>query len=355
MAKKHIGIDALFQSSVPSAVPIQRDAVEEGSAGAVSILEIPVDRVGPGRHQPRTSFDAAALRELTESVRTHGILQPILVRALSVDGRFEIVAGERRWRAAQAAGLATLPARVVELNDVDARTVAMVENLQREDLNVLEEAEGYLDLLADKLSGDGEFAAYRDPLRPHAGAIRLLRALNNRLAGNTKDDAVLRLEPSVAEVFARVGRITWQSFVAHRLPLLSLPDELLDALRSGRLTYSKARAISRITAERVDGDEARARELRLDLIERAKPGGLSVRALQAEVLKLTGGARQPERVTEKTVTTVESVRAFQRGGSSLDSRVAELMERLESVNVEDYGPARRTEISSAIDALLRAL
>ncbi|MCC6745923.1 MAG: ParB/RepB/Spo0J family partition protein [Acidobacteria bacterium] len=359
VAKKQIGIDALFQSSVPVADPTRR-AVEAGDPDVAepSGLEIQVTHLRPGRHQPRVTFDAASLRELTESIRVHGVLQPILVRRSSDgDGFFEIIAGERRWRAAQAAGLETVPARVVEIDDVNVRTVAMVENLQREDLNVLEEAEGYLDLLSDKISLDPDLSIYRDAERPHVGAIRLLRALNNRLAGNSKDDAVLRLEPLVAEVFHRVGRITWQSFVSHRLPLLSLPDELLDALRAGQITYSKARAIARLTPERLGGDEQRARSLRVELIERAKSGGLSVRALQSEVLKLIGDPEAgPEHVTERSSTTVESVRSFQRRGTSmLDVRFNDLIDRLETTNADNYGPARRTEIAAAIDALLRVL
>lgn len=358
MAKKRIGIDALFQSSVPTADPAQDSSQRVVQAEPeTSGLELPVASLTPGRHQPRVTFDAASLRDLTESVRVHGVLQPILVRQRpDADGGYEIVAGERRWRAAQAAGLTDVPVRIVALDDVGVRTVAMVENLQREDLNVLEEAEGYLDLLSDRIRSDPELSGYADTEKPHVGAIRLLRALNNRLAGNSKDDAVLRLEPLVAEVFNAVGRITWQSFVSHRLPLLSLPDELLDALRSGKLTYSKARAISRLTAERIAGDEEQARALRLDLIERAKPGGLSVRALQAEVMKVVGeSAPAPQLVTERTSTTVESVRSFQRGSTSLDAKITDLVDRLDSTNVEDYGPARRSEISAAIDALLRAL
>lgn len=370
MAKKRIGIDALFQSSVPKADPSIVDAPEVAIAplalretaedGQVQ-SEISVDLLSPGRHQPRVTFDAASLRDLTESIRVHGVLQPILVRrsalqSNSMDHEYEIIAGERRWRAAQAAGLVTVPVRVIDLDDVNVRTVAMVENLQRDDLNVLEEAEGYLDLLGDKIRTNPELNAYGDSDRPHIGAIRLLRALNNRLAGNSKDDAVLRLEPLVAEVFNRVGRITWQSFVSHRLPLLSLPDELLEALRSGKITYSKARAIGRLTAERLGSTEDRARTLRLDLIDRAGAGGLSVRALQAEVLKLIGDDSPPsEQVTERTSTTVESTRSFQRGSSSLDVKFSDLVERLESTRVEDYGPARRTEISAAIDNLLRVL
>ena len=357
MAKKRIGIDALFQSSVPSADPAQSDSQRAVLADTeTSGLELPVVSLTPGRHQPRVTFDAASLRDLTESIRVHGVLQPILVRRHpSIDDSYEIVAGERRWRAAQAAGLTDVPVRIIALDDVGVRTVAMVENLQREDLNVLEEAEGYLDLLSDRIRSDPELSVYADSEKPHVGAIRLLRALNNRLAGNSKDDAVLRLEPMVADVFNAVGRITWQSFVSHRLPLLSLPDELLDALRSGKLTYSKARAISRLTAERIAGDEEQARNLRLDLIERARPGGLSVRALQAEVMKVVGESTPPQLVTERTSTTVESVRSFQRGSTSLDAKIADLVDRLDSTNVEDYGPARRSEISAAIDALLRAL
>ncbi|WP_028008449.1 ParB/RepB/Spo0J family partition protein [Solimonas flava] len=112
------------------------------------LRELPVEALQPGRHQPRRQFDAAALEALTESVRAQGIVQPIVVRAVGGD-RYEIVAGERRWRAAKQAGLKTVPAVVKTLDEQGAMAVALVENIQRADLNPLEEAEALHKLIRD--------------------------------------------------------------------------------------------------------------------------------------------------------------------------------------------------------------
>jgi ParB family chromosome partitioning protein len=331
MAKKRIGIDALFQTSVPSAVPARPEAAPPGEAAT--------DRLAPNPHQPRTHFDAAALDELTASIRAHGVLHPIVVLPPGEDGVHEIVAGERRWRAARAAGLERVPVRVLDLDPGARIAVAMVENLQREDLSPLEEAEGYVDLLRARLEGEPGFAPFRaDDTRD--GVVRLLRALNNRAAGNTKDNVVLSLVPVVTEVFSGIGRITWQTFVAHRLPLLGMPEEVKAAVRGG-LPYTKARAIARLTAERV-GDDASARRLRLALLERARTEGLSVRALQAEIAGLVG---EPSRSA--------SPNRERRAGFA--GRIDELRERIETLDPESYGPERRAEISAALDALLKAL
>ncbi|MFT4045739.1 MAG: ParB/RepB/Spo0J family partition protein [Solimonas sp.] len=112
------------------------------------LRELPVDALQPGRHQPRRQFDAAALDSLAESIRAQGVVQPIVVRALGGD-RHEIVAGERRWRAARQAGLKTVPAIVKTLDEQGAMAVALVENIQRADLNPLEEAEALDKLIRD--------------------------------------------------------------------------------------------------------------------------------------------------------------------------------------------------------------
>ncbi|HQR38560.1 MAG TPA: ParB/RepB/Spo0J family partition protein [Blastocatellia bacterium] len=338
MAKKRLGIDALFQSSVPKAVPASHDDEE------VVISELKVTELQPSSHQPRAHFDPVSLGELTESIRVHGVLQPILVRALDGPNRYEIVAGERRWRAAQAAGLESIPVRVLELSDGEMLSVAMVENLQREDLNPLEEAEGYLELLRLRLDSETGFLEFRDDENPAAGVVRLLRALNNRLAGNIKDNAVLTLEPAVAEVFARVGTLTWQSFLAHRLPLLGLPDDVRAALRSGLIPYTKARYIARVTAERLDGDEQRARIVRADLISRASGGNLSVRELQRELTTIFGEP-VPEKTAPYTPVSPEN--------ASL--RIRELRDRLEGLDFEGYPAERQRAILIAVENVLEHL
>ena len=120
------GLDSLFQ---------------DNSTPAQGATELPMDEIFPDRNQPRKDFDDESLQELANSMREHGVLQPILVRP--IDDGYQIVAGERRWRAARLAGLTSVPVNIRELSDFDAMSVALVENLQREDLNPIEEAEGY--------------------------------------------------------------------------------------------------------------------------------------------------------------------------------------------------------------------
>lgn len=132
------GLDVLL-SSVSNTVD---------EAAGDELHELAVERLQPGRHQPRRHFDAAALDALAESIRAQGVVQPLVVRAVGAE-RYEIVAGERRWRAAQQAGLKTVPAIVRALDERGAMAVALVENIQRADLNPLEEAEALHKLIRD--------------------------------------------------------------------------------------------------------------------------------------------------------------------------------------------------------------
>ena len=129
------GLDALLAGP---------DAAESADA----LQALPIDRMQPGKYQPRTQMDDAALEELAASIREHGVMQPILVRPID-GGRFEIVAGERRWRAAKRAGLAAVPALVKAVPDQSALALALIENIQREDLNPLEQANGIHRLIAE--------------------------------------------------------------------------------------------------------------------------------------------------------------------------------------------------------------
>lgn len=124
------------------------EAATPRDANSPGVARLAVADIAPNPHQPRRHFDTAAMDDLIASVRAHGVLQPILVRPVS-DGRFEIIAGERRWRAAQAAGLHELPAVVRPLDDRAAFEIALIENIQRSDLNAIEEARGYKRLIED--------------------------------------------------------------------------------------------------------------------------------------------------------------------------------------------------------------
>ncbi len=124
-----------------------------------SLHSLPLDRIAAGKYQPRTRMDDDSLAELAESIRAQGIMQPILVRPVD-GGRFEIIAGERRWRAAQRAGLKEIPALVRSVPDQAALALALIENIQREDLNPLEEAQGIARLISEfRLTHDAAAAA----------------------------------------------------------------------------------------------------------------------------------------------------------------------------------------------------
>lgn len=155
------GLDALFADN----------SVEESSASPVKLKIMEIE---PNREQPRKLFDDDALAELSESIAQHGVIQPLLVRPLK-DGGYQLVAGERRWRAARMAGLTEVPVVIKELTDSETVELAMVENLQREDLNPLEEALGYKYMM-EKLSITQEEAAQKvGKSRPAvANALRLL-------------------------------------------------------------------------------------------------------------------------------------------------------------------------------------
>lgn len=137
-AKKGLGtgLDILFGESTR--------AEEEHD----SIKQLPIAKVEPRENQPRTLFDEEALAELAESIREYGLIQPVTVRKLD-SGYYQLIAGERRWRAARMAGLNEIPARIIEADDRLATELALVENLQREDLNPVEEAQGYRTLMEE--------------------------------------------------------------------------------------------------------------------------------------------------------------------------------------------------------------
>lgn len=156
------GLDALFGGKMPE--------TEEKN-----IQTLPIARVEPREHQPRVSFDEEALSELADSIREYGLLQPITVRKLD-SGYYQIVAGERRWRASRMAGLTEVPVRVIEADEKLATELALVENLQREDLNPMEEARGYRSLIEEYGLTQDEAARRVGKSRPAVtNAVRLLQ------------------------------------------------------------------------------------------------------------------------------------------------------------------------------------
>lgn len=149
--------------------------LENSTDEMISANELEINEIVPNREQPRKTFDEAALAELAESIKQHGVLQPLLVRPLPAGG-YQLVAGERRWRASRMAGLSRVPVVIKELSDTETMEIAIIENLQREDLNPIEEAEG-LQALIDKCGyTQEEVAASVGKSRPAiANSLRLLR------------------------------------------------------------------------------------------------------------------------------------------------------------------------------------
>ena len=186
--------------------------------------------------QPRRYFDSQAMQALVQSVKTDGILQPLLVRPLGEE-KYELVAGERRYRAAKEVGLTEVPVIIRDLTQEQALRVALVENLQREDLNPVEETEGILQLLSHHLEYDLE------------EVVRLLYRMQNDIQ-RMNDNVIIHHETQiVVKVFSELGRMSWESFVSNRLGLLKLPSDIQEALRRGQIEYTKARAIAKVKDE----------------------------------------------------------------------------------------------------------
>jgi len=176
------GLDVLLDDTLPVAAA-ELDTTTTGVAGRDTLKMIPVDLMQRGKYQPRMRMTEDALEELAESIRVQGIIQPILVRELAT-GDYEIVAGERRWRAAQRAGLQEVPAVVRKINDETAMAVALIENIQRENLNPIEEAAGFQRLMDEFGMTHQEIAD--TVARSRSAVSNLLRLLN--------------LEPAVREM-----------------------------------------------------------------------------------------------------------------------------------------------------------
>ena len=258
-----------------------------GGASPAELAQLPVGALVANTRQPRRRFVDEAIDALAESIRTQGVVQPVVARPLG-EGRYELVAGERRWRAARKAGLATIPALVREADDRDALLLALVENVAREDLSALEEARAYA-VLQD------EFGL------------------------------------SLGEVAERVGRS--KPSVSNRLRLLDLPDDVLELLERGDLTEGHARAVLA-----VPGNEER-RRLAAQIVRR----GLTVRG--AELAARSAGARTKTRRSSVDPELAARARAAlerltgSRGASVTASRIelpfrdetelAELVEALE--------------------------
>ncbi|THF71453.1 ParB/RepB/Spo0J family partition protein [Deinococcus sp. Arct2-2] len=227
----------------------------EQPTSAESAQSLPIHSLQPNPRQPRRFFDPDSLQQLSESIRQQGVLQPLMVRLVE-NGQYEIVYGERRWRAAQQAGLTSVPVLIRSLSPEEVDIISAVENLQREDLNRFDEVTSKLKLVAHR------FGVSID------AAIMLLKQLRSD-PGSAPEQVEL-----MEQLFSQLGREQWTSFVTNGLPALQLPVTLIGAVQSGRLDYSKAVLISRAPQRhhaellnRVLGEELTHADLRIAIAQ----------------------------------------------------------------------------------------
>jgi ParB family transcriptional regulator, chromosome partitioning protein len=189
--------------------------------------------------QPRQYLDPAKLEQLVQSIQAYGILENLIVRPLSdAEQPYELVTGERRYRAAMRVGLTQVPVTVRVLSDEQALSVALMENLQRTDLSPIEETEAILQLLSLQLNLTQE------------QVIALLYRIQHEHRGKIAHNVIGSPQfERIKILFSELGRFTWESFVVNRLPLLKLPSEMLERVRSGQLAYTKAQLLARVRNE----------------------------------------------------------------------------------------------------------
>lgn len=213
------------------------NSIEENNS--IQPVKLDIMDIEPNKEQARKQFDEAALSELADSIAQHGVLQPLLVRPI-IGGGYQLIAGERRWRASRIAGLTQVPVIIKELTDDEAAVISLIENLQREDLNPIEEAYGFASLIKD-------------------------------------------FDLTQEEAAQRVGKS--RPAVANALRLLKLPQEVIDTVRDGKLSAGHARALAAIDDEKTAIFAAKT------VMEK----GLSVRETEKLVKALTAEKKEKKK------------------------------------------------------------
>lgn len=255
--------------------------------------QLPIYKVEPNPDQPRHDFDEEELQALADSIAVHGVIQPLTVREMP-NGYYQIIAGERRWRAARLANLSEVPAVIIEADDKKAMELALIENLQRQDLNPMEEALGYQSLMADY--------------------------------GMTQE-----------ETASRVGKS--RPAVANALRLLSLSEDVREMVRTGKLTAGHARAV--LSIKDVKRQEEAARKI--------AALGLSVR--QAELMCKSMAKEQPQKETQVTLA-VDYVAECEKSLSKHLGRGVKIVngKRKGRFELEFYG---QEDLQTLLDALMK--
>lgn len=276
------GLDALFADN----------SVEENSSA--SAVKLSLNEIEPNKDQPRKTFDEKALSELADSIAQHGVIQPLLVRPMP-DGSYQLVAGERRWRAARRAGLSEVPVVIREMSDSEMMELALIENLQREDLNPIEEAEGLQQLI--------------------------------HTYGLTQETAA-----------ARVGRS--RPAIANALRLLSLPTPILELTRNGKISAGHARALLSLNDE----------EKMVEIADQILKKEISVREVERLAKAAAKEKKQPENHPLRRDTFYDEVELALT--NSLGRRIKVNLNKKENrgtIEIEFFDQNDLTDLSRLLD------
>lgn len=276
------GLDALFADN----------SVEENSSA--SAVKLSLNEIEPNKDQPRKTFDEKALSELADSIAQHGVIQPLLVRPMP-DGSYQLVAGERRWRAARRAGLSEVPVVIREMSDSEMMELALIENLQREDLNPIEEAEGLQQLI--------------------------------HTYGLTQETAA-----------ARVGRS--RPAIANALRLLSLPTPILELTRDGKISAGHARALLSLNDE----------EKMVEIADKILKKEISVREVERLAKAAAKEKKQPENHPLRRDTFYDEVELALT--NSLGRRIKVNLNKKENrgtIEIEFFDQNDLTDLSRLLD------
>lgn len=252
------------------------------------------------------------MEQLVESINKYGILEPLIVRPVTAK-TYELVAGERRYRAAKELGLTEIPVVVRKLNEQEAWELALLENLQRDDLNPIDETEGILELICQALN-----------ITADEVTSLLNQAANAKRRDQPLTDNVTRQLEIVDDLFRTVGRLNRESFRSNRLPLLNLPEDVLECLRAGKLEYTKAKAIAKLSDQ----------EERQTLMQQVVEERLSLSEVKRRVKELLQGDRAPltnQSTLRSEFETVIQVKSDAWNDKRKQKKIEKLLQELKAV------------------------
>ncbi len=313
MSKK----DQPYSSQLKGVAALLGESFDQTQSTANSPNTIPISLIKLPASQPRCYFDPQKLEELSRSIKELGILEPLLVRPLASE-EYELVAGERRLRAAQVAGLTEVPVVIREMDDITTSKVQLVENLQREDLNPVEETEGILELVSIELG-----------VTKNEVISVLNSAANAKKRNLDLTENVFRQFETIETILSAIGRFSAESFRVSRIPLLNLPVDVLETLRQGQIEYTKARAIARLQDE----------STRKELLEDAIAYNLSLNEIKRKIQEIE--------------STAQSSSSSQTESKSIKDRVDDTFQRFKKSKIWD-DPKKKSKVEKLL-AQLEAL